>query len=115
LRIAKSKKSRKDALKKIRRVVIKIGSTVVASRTAGVNQSRLRTLSEEFAWLRERGIEVIVVTSGAVAAGMGRLGLTEKPRTIELKQAAASVGQSALTRMYEKNLSATASAWARCS
>lgn len=101
----KSKDLRKNTLKRIRRVVIKIGSTVVASRTAGVNQSRLRTLSDEFAWLRERGIEVIVVTSGAVAAGMGRLGLTEKPKTIELKQAAASVGQSALMRMYEKNLS----------
>ena len=96
--------SRSDILKKIRRVVIKIGSTVVASRTSGVNQSRIRTLSEEFAWLRGRGIEVIVVTSGAVAAGMGRLGLAERPKTIELKQAAASVGQSALMRMYEKSL-----------
>lgn len=98
------KNSRKDILRRVRRVVIKIGSTVVASRKAGVNQGRIRALSDEFAWLRARGVEVIVVTSGAVAAGMGRLGLSEKPKTIELKQAAASVGQSALIRMYEKNL-----------
>jgi glutamate 5-kinase len=102
--MALKKNTRKDILKRARRVVIKIGSTVVASRRSGVNQGRIRALSEEFAWLRSRGVEVIVVTSGAVAAGMGRLGLEERPRTIELKQAAASVGQSALIRMYEKNL-----------
>ncbi|HEY3346957.1 MAG TPA: glutamate 5-kinase [Nitrospirota bacterium] len=96
--------TRKETVEKARRVVIKIGSTIVASRTAGVNQTRIRALSHEFALLRERGIEVIVVTSGAVAAGMVKLGLTERPRTIELKQASASVGQSALMRMYEKHL-----------
>jgi glutamate 5-kinase len=96
--------TRKETVEKARRVVIKIGSTIVASRTAGVNQTRIRALSHEFALLRERGIEVIVVTSGAVAAGMVKLGLTERPRTVELKQASASVGQSALIRMYEKHL-----------
>ena len=91
-------------IKRARRVVIKIGSAVVASRTKGVDGRRIRALADDFAYLREKGIEVIVVTSGAVAAGMGKLGLTERPKTIELKQAAAAVGQSTLIRMYEKNL-----------
>ena len=96
--------NRKRFLNRARRVVIKVGSTVVASRTKGVDGRRIRALADDFAYLREKGIEVIVVTSGAVAAGMGKLGLTERPKTIELKQAAASVGQSSLIRMYEKNL-----------
>ena len=96
--------NRKEALRRTKRVVVKIGSTVVAGR-AGVNQSRIRTLADELAALRGRGVEVIVVTSGAVAAGMGRLGMTDRPKTIELKQACASVGQSHIMRMYEKNLS----------
>ncbi|MGA2191874.1 MAG: glutamate 5-kinase [Nitrospirota bacterium] len=99
------KHTRKDILKRARRVVIKIGSTVVANRVSGVNQARIRSLSEELAWLRGKGIEVIVVTSGAVAAGMAKLGLSERPKTIDMKQAAAAVGQSALIRMYEKSLS----------
>lgn len=97
------KVSRKEVIARARRVVFKIGSTTVASRSAGVNQARIRSLSHEFAVLRGRGFEVIVVTSGAVAAGMVKLGLAEKPRTTDLKQASASVGQSALMRMYEKH------------
>ena len=95
---------RKEIIGRARRVVIKIGSAVVASRTKGVDGRRIRALADDFAFLREKGVEVIVVTSGAVAAGMGKLGLTERPKTIELKQAAAAVGQSTLIRMYEKNL-----------
>ena len=97
--------SRKDILKNTRRVVIKIGSTVVASRQDGVDKRRISAISGELAWLMSRGVEVIVVTSGAIASGMSRLGLAERPKSIELKQAAAAVGQSALMRIYEKCLS----------
>jgi len=96
--------TRKETLKRARRVVIKIGSTVVAGGNSGVNQRRIAAISAEIAKLMEAGREVVVVTSGAVASGMGKLGLTEKPKAIELKQAAAAVGQSSLIRMYEKNL-----------
>lgn len=96
--------TRKEALKRARRVVIKIGSTVLTTRQKGVNAKRIGEISEELAWLMETGHEVVVVTSGAVAAGMSKLGMTEKPKAIELKQAAASVGQSALMRIYEKSL-----------
>ena len=95
---------RAEIIARARRVVIKIGSAVVASRAKGVDGRRIRALADDFASLREKGIEVVVVTSGAVAAGMGKLGLTERPKTIELKQAAAAVGQSTLIRMYERNL-----------
>ncbi len=98
------KLTRKEIINRARRVVIKIGSTVVASRTSGVNQRRIAAISAELARLMETGKEVVVVTSGAVASGMGKLGLTERPKSIELKQAAAAVGQSSLIRMYEKNL-----------
>jgi len=99
------KTGRGGILGRTRRVVIKIGSTVVASRQAGVNKGRIAAISAELAWLMERGVEVVVVTSGAVASGMSRLGLSERPKAIELKQAAAAVGQSALMRIYEKCLS----------
>ncbi len=102
--MTQGKIGRAEIISRARRVVIKIGSAVVASRTKGVDGRRIRALADDFAYLREKGIEVIVVTSGAVAAGMGKLGLTERPKTIDLKQAAAAVGQSTLIRMYEKNL-----------
>lgn len=96
--------TRKEAIKRARRIVVKIGSTVLTTRNAGVNTRRIAEICEDLAWLMEQKKEVVVVTSGAVAAGMGRLGLKEKPKAIELKQAAASVGQSALMRIYEKSL-----------
>ena len=96
--------TRKDILARARRVVIKIGSTVVADYDSGVNRRRISAICGELAGLMGRGLEVVVVTSGAVASGMGKLGLTERPRAIELKQASAAVGQSSLMRMYEDGL-----------
>ena len=55
------KLTRKDILGRARRVVVKIGSTVVASRTSGVNQKRIAAISDELAWLMETGREVVVV------------------------------------------------------
>ena len=95
--------TRKHAIKRARRVVIKIGSTVLAGKN-GVNQRRIAAIATEISALMRRGIEVVIVTSGAVASGMGRLGLTERPKAIELKQATAAVGQSALMRIYERSL-----------
>lgn len=96
--------SRKQALARAKRVVIKIGSTVLTGRTTGVDKKRIEAISDDIAWLRAKGVETVVVTSGAVSAGMHKMGLKEKPRVIDLKQAAAAVGQSALMRLYEKGL-----------
>ncbi len=95
---------RKEILKSVKRVVIKIGSRVLTDSDASLDMAVIRRISSDIAALRERGIQVVVVSSGAIAAGRSELGLTDKPRTIPHKQAAAAVGQSRLMRAYEEAL-----------
>jgi glutamate 5-kinase len=85
----------------VRRVVIKIGSGVISS-DAGLDGPRIEALCQDILDLRQRGFEVVVVSSGAVAAGKGDLGITGRPQTIPLKQAAAAIGQSRLMRTYKE-------------
>ena len=68
----------------------------------GLNEEAFTRLSLAVSTLLAKGVEVAVVTSGAVAAGMGKLGLTERPKSIPEKQAAAAAGQSSLMGRYEK-------------
>lgn len=96
-------KLRRDLVKKARLVILKIGSTVLTSKESGLNEERLARLSAEIAALAAGGRQVVVVSSGAIATGMARLGLKERPREIPLKQAAAAVGQSGLMEAYEKH------------
>ena len=96
-------------LRRARRVVIKVGSSIL-SRQDGVNVDSVERLARDMAALRagsqERGKEIVLVSSGAVAAGMGRLGMqAERSRTIPSKQAAAAVGQIALMALYEQAFS----------
>jgi glutamate 5-kinase len=84
----------------VRRVVIKIGSGVVSGDT-GLDLERIEGLCQDIIALRKRGYEVVVVSSGAVAAGKGDLGIVGRPQTIPLKQAAAAIGQSRLMRTYK--------------
>ncbi len=83
----------------VKRVVIKIGSGVI-SDTAGLDNAMLAGIAGDVGRLIERGYEVIIVSSGAVAAGKTELGITGRPATIPLKQAAAAIGQSRLMRSY---------------
>ena len=83
-----------------RRVVVKIGSGVL-TRADGLDHGRIEALVGDVAALHEGGREVVVVTSGAVAAGVARLGLAQRPRTIPHKQAAAAVGQIGVMAVYE--------------
>ena len=92
---------KKLILKRARRVVIKIGSQILSS-SAGIEESRLRGLVRELAQLHEHGKEIVVVSSGAVAAGMTQLGRKERPKTIPEKQALAAVGQIRLMALYER-------------
>lgn len=87
------------------RIVIKIGSSILTDRSGGLNNKRVYSLARDIAGVCEDGYEVVVVSSGAVAAGMKKLGLKEKPKDIILKQAAAAVGQSSLMWAYEKSFS----------
>src|SRR5512146_1936864 len=95
----------REFLKKARRIVVKIGSRVLTSEDNGLDAAVIARLAAEIATLREEKREVIIVSSGAVAAGRKALGLEDKPRTIPQKQAAAAVGQSKLMRAYEEAIS----------
>lgn len=87
----------------VKRVVIKIGSGVI-SDIDGLDLDRIANLCEDVHTLRQRGYEVILVSSAAVAAGKADLGIVGKPQTIPLKQAAAAIGQSRLMRAYKDAL-----------
>ncbi len=89
----------------VKRVVIKIGSGVISDND-GLDLDRIATICEDVHKLRQRGYEVILVSSAAVAAGKADLGITGKPHTIPLplKQAAAAIGQSRLMRAYKDAL-----------
>lgn len=84
------------------KIVIKIGSNILTEKTGNLNYKRMRLIAEDVINARNLGYEVLIVSSGAIAAGMKKLGLKEKPQEIQLKQAAAAVGQSSLMRAYER-------------
>src|SRR5512144_3078369 len=93
------REQKNQLLKRARRLVVKIGSSSI-SGPRGIDRKRMRDLVEQIAAVHDRGFEVVVVTSGAVAAGMARLGLEERPKSIPGRQAAAAVGQIALMAAY---------------
>lgn len=87
----------------MKRLVIKIGSNILASAELGLNMRRLRAITKDISQVNDMGFEVVIVSSGAVAAGLKKLGLKKKPEDIKLKQAAAAIGQSSLMWAYEHN------------
>ena len=89
-------------LKKAKRVVVKVGSSTITHQNGKRDFGRIDRLAREMSDLQNQGREMILVTSGAVAVGVDRLGLPEKPRTIPGKQAAAAIGQGILMHTYEK-------------
>ncbi len=90
----------------MKRIVVKIGSNILADDTGGLDTQRISSIANSVSILHDRGYDVVVVSSGAVAAGMMKLGLKSKPRDIKLKQAAAAVGQSSLMWAYERSFAA---------
>lgn len=86
----------------MKRLVIKIGSNILTSEDNGLDMERVQSIADDISAVQDLGFEVAVVSSGAVAAGMMKLGLKEKPRDVVLKQASAAVGQSSLMWAYEK-------------
>ena len=92
---------KKSILRRARRVVVKIGSQILSSAT-GIEEARLEALVSDLAALHDQGKEIVVVSSGAVAAGMARLGRRERPQSIPEKQALAAVGQIKLMALYER-------------
>ncbi|PYM59645.1 MAG: glutamate 5-kinase [Candidatus Rokuibacteriota bacterium] len=86
----------------LRRIVVKVGSALIADAERGPDPARIGPLVADLAALHAGGLEVTLVTSGAIAAGTARLGLRTRPRSIPEKQAAAAVGQAALMWHYEQ-------------
>ena len=90
---------RKEALANVRKVLIKVGSAVLTSDD-GLDLQIIEQLVDDISALRERGYQVVLVSSGAIASGKHRLGIPGKLKSIPQKQAAAAVGQGRLMRVY---------------
>jgi len=100
LKVTEREDQRIHVMKDVRRVVIKIGSAVVATNS-GLDLEMIQRLAGEVSALRKRGIECILVSSGAIAAGTGKIGSNQEIRSIPEKQAAAAVGQPGLLQAWE--------------
>jgi glutamate 5-kinase len=87
----------------MKRLVVKIGSNILADGKEGLDTKRISSIACEIAELHDMGYDIVLVSSGAIAAGMGKLSLKEKPRDIKLKQAVAAIGQSSLMWAYERS------------
>ncbi|MEW6531652.1 MAG: glutamate 5-kinase [Thermodesulfobacteriota bacterium] len=92
---------RKEIVSKVKRVVLKLGSSVVTSES-GLDETAIKGIVDDVCRYKALGKEFIIVSSGAIAAGVRRLELKEGARTIPQKQAAASVGQTRLMAAYEE-------------
>ncbi len=93
-------------LREARRIVVKVGSSLVTNEGRGLDEGAIRQWSQQLAALVQEGRELIMVSSGAVAEGMKRLGWRTRPKEIHELQAAAAVGQMGLVQMYETQLRA---------
>ncbi len=92
----------RDLLKSVSRLVVKLGTGVLTDTRKQVDPAQLEQLVAQIAALRKAGKEVVLVTSGAVGAGMGALGYETRPTGLAEKQACAAVGQSRLMAMYDQ-------------
>lgn len=93
-----------EVLKSARRIVVKVGSSLVTNEGRGVDAAAIGNWSRQLAALARSGREVVMVSSGAIAEGMKRLGWAHRPKEVHELQAAAAVGQMGLAQMYETQL-----------
>ena len=89
-----------------KRIVVKVGSSLVTNDGRGLDHAAISRWAAQIAALREQGKEVVLVSSGAIAEGIHRLGWTKRPREIDELQAAAAVGQMGLAQVYESSFGA---------
>lgn len=92
---------REEILENIQKIVVKVGTSTLTNEDGSLNIEKIKKIVSELSNLSDKGYDVVLVTSGAVGAGMGRLNMTERPKTLSEKQALASVGQVALTHLYQ--------------
>ena len=89
-------------MKQYKRIVVKVGTSTLTHETGKTNLRRMTQLCCVLSDLHNAGLDVVLVTSGAIGVGVGKLGLSEKPQDIPGRQAAACVGQTELMFMYDK-------------
>ena len=92
----------RKALKDSKRIVVKVGTSTLTYENGSVNLMRIEKLSRVISDICNMGKEVVLVSSGAIGVGVGKLRLEKKPETIREKQAVAAVGQCALMHIYNK-------------
>lgn len=95
----------RNALTQVKKVVVKVGSALLSDPTQGLDRQKIDAYCAQIVQLMGRHIEVILVSSGAVAAGCHKLGWTRRPAAVHQLQAAAAVGQMGLAQAYESALS----------
>lgn len=89
-------------ISKIKRIVVKVGTSTLTHGTGLLNLRRIENLVKILSDIKNAGVDVILVTSGAIGVGMSKLGMTVRPEAVRYKQAAASVGQCELMHIYDK-------------
>ena len=95
----------RNKLNKISRMVVKVGTSTLTYENGKLNLGRIDRLARTIADIKNRGIEVVLVSSGAIGVGVGKLGLKERPTLTREKQAVAAVGQCELMYLYDKMFS----------
>ena len=96
---------RSEIVARAHTVVIKVGTNVLADSTGELDRQRIQSLADQLHRIRDAGRKVVLVSSGAIGAGVGKLGLGKRPADLPHLQACAAVGQSALMQMYQESLS----------
>ncbi len=96
---------RQEVIARAHVVVIKVGTNVLADATGRLDRHRIQSLADQLQRVRVGGRKVVLVTSGAIGAGVGKLGLGKRPTDLSQLQACAAVGQSALMQLYQESLS----------
>lgn len=89
-------------MKDIKRIVVKVGSSTLTHPNGGLNFQKIDQIAVTLCDIKNRGIDVILVSSGAIAAGVAKLHMSKRPKLMKEKQAAASVGQCELMFIYDK-------------
>ncbi|MBR2474048.1 MAG: glutamate 5-kinase [Clostridia bacterium] len=90
-----------NIVKDAKRIVVKIGSSTLTHENFRMNLRRIEALTRVLSEFKNAGKEIVLVSSGAISAGVAKMGLSERPKATEEKQALAAVGQSELMRIYE--------------
>lgn len=90
-----------EFVKNYKRIVVKIGTSTLTHQTGALNLHRIEKLVRVLSDLKNAGIQVVLVSSGAVSAGVAKMNMDHRPRSVEEKQAMAAVGQSELMKIYD--------------